>query len=245
MDGWIRSWELSRGIPGPHTSALSALDPAFSLKPEDYPFRLLVGAPFGGASGKSWFLAMVPLLRHEERTVAVAAHCIQTIVASNVATKNFPEGMVDLDVLTFLVNPLRGLDHAVCDMSSLRANGRLLILVDLLADLATPLRANDALSARIARIVGEVVPWLFPSWELCGRVVPAVRDALVDARAFVCALADGQAPSQGNECPNMDSTRRTTVAAANRRPGAFFKLVDEVCALAAFVGDEPWHALCG
>jgi hypothetical protein len=215
----------------------------FSLKPEDYPFRLLVGAPFEGASAKSWFLAMVPLLRHEERTVAVAARCIQAIVASNAVTKNFPEDMVDLDTLTSLVNPPRGLDHAVCDMDGLRANGGLLILVNLLADLATPLRASDALSAQIARIVGEVVPWLFPPWELRGRVVPAVRDALVDARAFVCALADGQA--QRNEWPSMDSTRRTTVAAANQRPGAFSKLVEEVCALAAFVGDEPRHVLCG
>jgi hypothetical protein len=48
----------------------------FSLKPEDYPFRLLVGAPFEGASAKSWFLAMVLLLRHEEHTVALAARCI-------------------------------------------------------------------------------------------------------------------------------------------------------------------------
>jgi hypothetical protein len=186
---------------------------------------------------------MVPLLRHEERTVAVAARCIQAIVASNAVTKIFSEDMVDLDALTFLVNPPRDLDHAVCDMDGLRANGGLLILVHLLADLATPLRASDALSAQIARIVGEVVPWLFPPWELRGRVVPVVRDALVDARAFVCALADGQA--QVNERPSMDSTRRSTVAAANERPGAFSKLVEEVCALAAFVGDEPRHVGCG
>ena len=170
----------------------------------------------------SWFLAMVPLLRHEERTVAVAARCIQAVVASNAVTKNFPEDMVDLDALTFLVNPPRGLDHAVCDMDGLRANGGLLILVNLLADLATPLRASDALSAQIARIVGEVVPWLFPPWELRARVVPAVRDALVDARAFVCALSDDQA--QVNERPSIDSTGRITVAAANQRPGAFSKL---------------------
>jgi len=214
----------------------------FSFKPEDYPFRLLVGAPFEGASARSWFLAMVPLLRHEERTVAAAARCIQAIVASNAVTKIFPEDMVDLDALTSLVNPPRGLDHAVCDMDGLRANGGLLILVNLLADLATPLRASDALSAQIARIVGEVVPWLFPPWELRGRIAPAVRDALVDARAFVSALADGQA--EAKELPSMDSTRRTTVPAANRRPGAFSKLVEEVCALAAFVGDEPRHVLC-
>jgi hypothetical protein len=215
----------------------------FSLKPEDYPFRLLVGAPFEGASAKSWFLAMVPLLHHEERTVSVAARCIQAIVASNAVTKNFPEDMVDLDALTSLVNPPRGLDHAVCDMDGLRANGGLLILVNLLADLAIPLRTSDALSAQIARIVGEVVPWLFPPWEFRGRVVPAVRDALMDARAFVCALADGQI--EGNERPSMDSTRRTTVAAANQRLGASSKLVEEVCALAAFVGDEPRHVVCG
>ena len=215
----------------------------FSLKPEDYPFRLLVGAPFEGASAKSWFLAMAPLLRHEERTVAVAARCIQAIVASNAVTKVFPEDTVDVNVLASLVRPPRGLDHAVCDMDGLRANGGLLILVNLLSDLATPLRAGDALSAQIARIVGEVVPWLFPPWELRERIVPAVRDALVDARAIVCGLADGQA--HGNERPRMDRTRGTIVSAANQRPGAFSKLVEEVCALAAFVGDEPRHVLCG
>jgi hypothetical protein len=73
--------------------------------------------------------------------------------------------------------------------------------------------------------------------------VSAVRDALVDAHAFVCALADGQA--QRNERPNMDSTQGTIVAAANQRPGAFSKLIEEVCALAAFVGDKPQHVLCG
>ena len=67
-------------------------------------------------------------------------------------------------------------------------------------------------------------------------VVPIVRDALVDARVFVCALADGQA--RGNEL-SMDSTRRTTVTAVDQRTGAFSKLVKEVYALAAFVGDEP------
>ena len=70
-----------------------------------------------------------------------------------------------------------------------------------------------------------------------------VRDALVDARAFVCALADGQA--QGNERPSMDPTRGTIVSAANQRSGAFSKLVEEVCALTAFIGDEPLHVLCG
>jgi hypothetical protein len=177
------------------------------------PITVLVGAPFEGANAKSWFLAVMQLLRHEERTVAVAARCIQAIVASNAMTKNFPEDMMDLEALTFLVNPPRGLDHAVCDVDGLRANDGLLVFVNLLEDLATPLRASDALSAQIERIVGEVVPWLFPPWELRGRVVPAVREALVDARAFVCALADGQA--QVNERPSMDSTRRTTVAAAS------------------------------
>jgi hypothetical protein len=71
---------------------------------------------------------MVPLLRHEEHTVAVAARCIQAIVAFDVVTKNFPEDMMDdLDALTSLVNPPRALDHAVCDMDSLRAHGGLLI----------------------------------------------------------------------------------------------------------------------
>ena len=226
--------------PARHRRALvgvRAVWDVFSLKPEDYPFRLLVGAPFEGTSAKSWFLAMVPLLHHEERTVAVAARCIQAIVASNAVTKVLPEDMMDLDVLTSLVNPPKGLDDAVQDMDSLRANGGLLILINLLADLAAPLRASDALSAQIARIVGEVVPWLFPPWELRGRIVPAVRDALVDTRAFVCVLADGQA--QGGELSSTDSTRRNTIDAASQRHGAFSKLVEEVCALAAFVCDEP------
>ena len=66
----------------------------------------------------------------------------------------------------------------------------------------------------------------------------------MDARAFVCALADGQA--QGNERPSnasMGPTRGTMVSVANQRPGAFSKLVEEVCALAAFIGDEPLHIM--
>jgi hypothetical protein len=165
----------------------------FSLKPVDYPFRLLIGAPFESASATSWFLAMTPLLCNEECTVAAAARCIQAIVASNAVTKVLPEARADLDALTALVNPPPDLQHAVRDTDSLRANGGLLVLVNLLADLAAPLGAGDALSAQIAQIVGEVVPWLFPPWELRGRVVPAVRDALADACAFVCALADGKA----------------------------------------------------
>ena len=65
-----------------------------------------------------------------------------------------------LDVLTFLVNSPLGQDHAVCDVDGLHANGGQLILVDLVADLATPLRTSDALSVQITRIVGEVVPTL-------------------------------------------------------------------------------------
>jgi hypothetical protein len=123
---------------------------------------------------------------------------IQAIVAFNAVTKILPEDIVDLDALTSLVNPPRGLDHAVRDMDGLRANGGLLILINLLADLATPLRASDALSAQIARIIVEVAPWLFPPWELCAHrsmIVPVVRDAL-GTHVCLCAL-DGQA--QGNE----------------------------------------------
>lgn len=78
----------------------------------------------------------------------MAARCIQAIVASNAVIKilSGPEDMTDLDVLTFLVNPRRGLDYAVCDMDRLRTNGGLFILVNPLADLATSLRVSDALS---------------------------------------------------------------------------------------------------
>ncbi|KAI0293861.1 hypothetical protein B0F90DRAFT_1760714 [Multifurca ochricompacta] len=178
----------------------------FSLKPEEYPFRLLIGAPFESASARSWSLAMMPLLFHEVRTVAVAARCIQAIVASNAVTKASPpsEDPADLDALYALVNPPPDLQQAMAindadagtDTDSLRANGGLIVLINLLADLAIPLGAGDALSAQIAQIVGEVVPWLFPPWELRVRVVPAVRQALADACAAVYALAlvDGQPP---------------------------------------------------
>src|SRR5882672_9516449 len=137
---------------------------------------------------------MAPLLCHEEPTVAVAARCIQAIVASKAVTKVHPEdtSAADLDTLTWLVNPPAGLEHTVRDTDGLRANGGLLVLLNLLADLAPPLDASDALSAQIARIVGEIVPWPFPPWGLRVRVVPAVRESLEDALAFVCALADGQ-----------------------------------------------------
>ena len=83
--------------------------------------------------------------------VAVAARCIQAIVASNAVIKilSGPEDMTDLDVLTFLVNPRRGLDYAVCDMDRLRTNGGLFILVNPLADLATSLHVSDTLSDHI------------------------------------------------------------------------------------------------
>jgi hypothetical protein len=97
----------------------------FSLKPEDYPFQSLTGAPFEGASAKSWFLAIVPLLHHGERTVAVAARWMHS---SNRRLQRgdqiFSEDMVDLDALTSLVDPPRDLDHAVCDMDGLRAPPR-------------------------------------------------------------------------------------------------------------------------
>ncbi|KAI0248285.1 hypothetical protein BJV78DRAFT_1284904 [Lactifluus subvellereus] len=223
----------------------------FFLKPEDYPFRLLVGAPFEGASATSWALAMAPLLSHEENTVAVAARCIQAIVASNAVTKALPGDMADLDALASLVNPPPRLQHAVRDTDSLRANGGLLVLVNLLADLAAPLSAGDALSAQIACIVGEVVPWLFPPWELRARVVPDVREALADACASVYSLADEQTQvgKPPGARPRTPQARAVAAAAAARqqcaspeRPSAFAKLVEELRALAAFVFDEPQHA---
>ena len=69
----------------------------------------------------------------------------------------------DLDALTWLVNPPADLEHAVRDTDGLCANGRLLVLPNLLADLAPPLDAGDVLSAQIARIVGEVVPCAVPA----------------------------------------------------------------------------------
>ncbi len=230
---------------------IRALWDVFSLKPDDYPFRLLVSAPFEGPNTTSWFYAMAPLLCHEERTVAVAARCIQAIIASNAVTKTPPEdtemAAADLDTLAELVSPPPALQPAIQDTDTLRANGGLLILVNLLADLAAPLGAADALSAQIARIVCEVVPWLFPPWNLRDRVVPAVRDALADACAFVGALADGQ-PQAGkppNARPRMHWNRAVV---ANQqhvcpvRPDALEKLVEELRALASFVCDEPQHA---
>jgi len=196
---------------------------------------------------------MAPLLCHEEPTVAVAARCIQAIVASNAVTKVHPEdtSAADLDTLTWLVNPPAGLEHAVRDTDGLRANGGLLVLLNLLADLAPPLDAGDVLSAQIARIIGEIVPWLFPPWGLRTHVVPAVRDSLADAVAFVCALADGQMhatkPPSVRVC--TPSSRRSRVVAAGEqfsgpeRVAAFAKLVEELRALAVFVFDEPQHAL--
>ncbi|KAH9956846.1 hypothetical protein BJV74DRAFT_873828 [Russula compacta] len=215
----------------------------FSLKPEDYPFRLLIGAPFEGASAASWFLAMAPLLCHEERTIAVAARCIQAIVASNAVTKVLPEEMADLDTLTSLVNSPPNLQHAVRDTDGLRANGGLLILINLLADLAEPLSAGGALSVQIARIVCEVVPWLFPPWELRECVVPAVRDALADACSFVLSLAEVRAQVVGRPPsvrPRTHSSTRTVAAgqyhASCERPDAFTKLVEELRALVTFLG---------
>ena len=248
-----------------------ALWDVFSLKPDDHPFRLLVGAPFEGPSATSWFHAMAPLLHHEERSVAAAARCIQAIVASNAVTKSPPEytDAADLSALTALVNPPPGLRHAVRDTESLRANGGLLVLVNLLEDLTAPLLGaaaaaaaaddddddDDALSAQIARIVGEVVPWLFPPWELRARVEPVVRDALADACEFVDALAEGQRTlkkARKQQPPHSRpprSTRTVTVPSVNRRrlcverQDAFVKLVEELRALKAFVCDDgPQHA---
>jgi len=138
----------------------------------------------------------------------------------------------------------------VRDTDGLRANGGLLVLLNLLAHLAPPLDAGDALSAQIARIVGEIVPWLFPPLGLRVRVVPAVRDSLADALAFVCALMDGQ--MHANKLPGVrvrtPSSRRSRLVAAGEqcagpeRAAAFAKLVEELRALAVFVFDEPQHA---
>jgi hypothetical protein len=234
-----------------------ALWDVFSLKPVDYPFRLLVGAPFEGPSATSWFHAMAPLLHHEERTVAAAARCIRAIVASNAVTKASPEytDAADLDALAALVNPPPSLQHAVRGTDSLRANGGLLVLINLLDDLTVPLgAADDALSAQIARIIGEVVPWLFPPWELRARVVPAVRDALADACELVGALAEGQI--QTRKLPHTRSfphvrphSTRTEPEnqhhACTERRYAFTKLVEELRALTAFVCDESQHASRG
>ena len=57
--------------------------------------------------------------------------------------------MVDLDALVLLAHPPLHLQHAVRDMDSLRTNCGLLIFINVLADLAAPLCAGDALSACI------------------------------------------------------------------------------------------------
>jgi len=59
----------------------------------------------------------------------------------------------------WLVVPPVVLEHPMRDTDSLRVNGDLLILLNLLADFAPPPDAGDALSAQIARIVGKVVRW--------------------------------------------------------------------------------------
>jgi hypothetical protein len=259
------SCDSSLPEPVRHRRALvgvRALWDVFALKPDDYPFRLLVGAPFEGPGAMTWYLAMTPLLCHEERAVAAAARCIQAIVASNAVTKVPPDDTHththkdtrtttaaadrDIDVLAALVSPPPGLQHTVRDTESLRANGGLLVLINLLTDLAAPLSATDALSLQIARIVGEVVPWLFPPWDLRACVVPDVRDALADACEFVGALADARA--QAGKAPNprihTHSSQTTMVNehhACPERQDAFTKLVEELRALAAFVCDEPQH----
>jgi len=61
-----------------------------------------------------------------------------------------------LDAFTMLVSPSSGLQHAGWDTDTPHANGSLLILVNLLADLAEPLdTTDDVVSAEIAYIVGE------------------------------------------------------------------------------------------
>ena len=155
----------------------------------------------------------------------------------------------DLDVLAALVNPPPGLQHAVRDTDSLCANGGLLVLVNLLEDLAAPLgAADDALSAQIARIVGEVVPWLFPPWEPRARVMPAVRDSLADACGLVGALTEGQI--QARKPPHVRPHSTRTAPENQRHPcigrqDAFTKLVEELRALRTFVCDEPQHASRG
>jgi hypothetical protein len=72
------------------------------------------------------------------------------------------------------------------DTDTLRANGDLLDLLNLLADFALPLNAGDELSVQIARILGEVAP------RYSRHGAPNARDSLADALAFVCTLADGQ-----------------------------------------------------
>jgi hypothetical protein len=172
-------------------------------------------------------------------------------------TKASPEytDAADLDALAALVNPPPSLQHAVRGTDSLRANGGLLVLINLIEDLAAPLgAADDPLSAQIARIIGEVVPWLFPPWELRACVVPAVRDALADACEFVGALAEGQIqtrkPPHTRSFPHARPHTTRTVQenqhhACAERQDAFTKLVEELRALTAFVCDESQHASRG
>jgi hypothetical protein len=152
---------------------------------------------------------MAPL-HHEARTVTAVASCVQAIVVSNAVTKVllFPllqeehTDAADLDLedaLAALVNPPPDLRHAVRDTDGLRANGGLLVLVNLAVPLGD---ADDALSAQIARIVGEVVPWLFPPWELrahasCQPCAMPSRDAC----RFVGMLAEGTRTRTGQEPP--------------------------------------------
>jgi len=86
---------------------------------------------------------MAPLLCHEELTVAMVARCIKAIVASDAVTTVHPEdtGTVDPETLTWLVNTPAGLEHAVRATDSLRANGDMLVLFNLLADLGPSLDA--------------------------------------------------------------------------------------------------------
>jgi hypothetical protein len=65
-------------------------------------------------------------------------------------------------------------------------------------------------------------------------------------RVRVCARGwtlDSRRVASG-ELLNADSIR-ITIAAASRGPGATAKLVEEVCALSAYVCDEPQHVMCG
>ncbi|KAI0262404.1 hypothetical protein BC834DRAFT_1034408 [Gloeopeniophorella convolvens] len=212
-----------------------ALWDAFALKPEDHSLRLLLGAPFEGASAMSWTIAMAPLLYHDERNVAAAARCIQAILASNAVTKVLPEDAADLGTLATLVAPPPSLEHAVRDLDSLRANGGLIVLVNLLADLAAPLRAGGPLSEQIALIASEVVPWLSPPWELRGRIEPAVREAFSGVCEGVYALVNGPFLPKRPGTPSV----RLSLQDPGPGPVAFSKLVEELRALSSFVSDEP------
>jgi len=158
----------------------------------------------------------------------------------------------DLDTLTWLVNPPAGLERAVRDTDGLRAHGGLLVLLNLLADLAPPLDAGDVLSAQIARISGEIVPWLFPPWGLRTHVVPAVRDFPrgrrgVRVRARRRANASTKPPSYACarlQVGDQEWWQRASNFLALSVSRRFAKLVEELRALAVFVFDEPQHACC-